>query len=132
MLLQAHEKLATFRSESTFRTWPFSIATRRSLDHLRARKRWPASAQTHGATEHVRSPEKMAALREAASDPGFEYDYREHVAYCFSCIGRSLDPEEAAALLLRDVFELSNEEAAAAMSCRSPRSVIGSRRLGVR
>jgi RNA polymerase sigma-70 factor (ECF subfamily) len=37
---------------------------------------------------------------------------KEHVAYCFVCIGRSLPPDEQAALVLRDVMEFSGREAA--------------------
>lgn len=114
-LLQAHERLASFRGDARFRTWLFAILTRRCIDHLRTRRRWPTAAQTRASNEHKDSPELMADLRDAAAgDPGFTYEYREHVAYCFACIGRSLEPEDAAALLLRDVFDLTNQEAAQA------------------
>lgn len=111
-LLSAHQNIASYRGEATFRTWLFSIATRKSLDHLRARKRWPANAQSLGAKAHLQSSDLMAEIGAVASRPGFRYEYREHIAYCFSCIGRSLPPIEAAAVFLRDVFEFSNEEAA--------------------
>jgi RNA polymerase sigma-70 factor, ECF subfamily len=114
-LLQAYQKLASFRSDSSFRTWLFAIVAHKCIDHLRARKRWPVLAQIEAASEHVRSPALLDHLTRAASEPGFRYEYREHVAYCFSCIGRSLDPQDAAALLLREVFELSNAEAARAL-----------------
>jgi RNA polymerase sigma-70 factor, ECF subfamily len=114
-LLQAYEKLAGFRGDSSFRTWLFTIATRKCIDHLRTRRRWPVLAQTQVAGEHVASAERMAELVRAASSTDLAYDYREHIAYCFSCIGRTLEPEDAAALLLRDVFELSNAEAARAV-----------------
>ena len=45
-------------------------------------------------------------------EPGFAFDAKQHVAYCFVCIGRSLPPDEQAALVLRDVMEFSNREAA--------------------
>jgi RNA polymerase sigma-70 factor (ECF subfamily) len=47
--------------------------------------------------------------------PDLRYEVAEHVAYCFSCIGRALDPEECAAVLLTEVFELPNSEAARAL-----------------
>jgi RNA polymerase sigma-70 factor (ECF subfamily) len=114
-LLQAYEKLTGFRGDSSFRTWLFTIATRKCIDHLRARRRWPVLAQTQVAGEHVASAERMADLTRAASVADHTYDYREHIAYCFACIGRTLEPEDAAALLLRDVFDLSNAEAARAV-----------------
>lgn len=45
-------------------------------------------------------------------DPALEFDAREHIAFCFSCVGRSLPFEQQAALITRDVFDLSNQEAA--------------------
>lgn len=45
-------------------------------------------------------------------DPGFAFDVREHIAFCFTCVGRSLPPEQQAAIVLREVFEYSNREAA--------------------
>lgn len=114
-LLQAFQSLGAFRGDSTFRTWLFTITTRKCIDHLRARKRWPVSAQTQAAGEHVASPELMAKLAEVASSPGFTYEQREHVAYCFACIAKTLPPEDAAALWLRDIYELTHQEAAQAV-----------------
>ncbi len=111
-LLAAHQNIASFRGDAAFRTWLFSIATRKCLDHLRARKQWPANAQSLGARTHIDSSELMDQMGAIAARPGFSYEYREHIAYCFSCIGRSLPPVEAAAILLREVFEFTNEEAA--------------------
>ena len=114
-LLTAHKKLNTFRGEASFRTWLLSIGTRKALDHLRARKRWPPDAQSTAASAHYHTPALLQDMGRAVEPEDFVYDYREHVAYCFSCIGRSLDPEEAAAILLREVFEFTNAEAAHAL-----------------
>ncbi|MDP6622448.1 MAG: sigma-70 region 4 domain-containing protein, partial [Alphaproteobacteria bacterium] len=45
-------------------------------------------------------------------DPEFRFDAAEHIAFCFSCVGRSLEPGPQMAVLLREVFEFSNREAA--------------------
>lgn len=111
-LLAAHQNISSYRGDAAFRTWLFSIGTRKCLDHLRTRKRWPKNAQSLGARAHLESPELMDEITAIAAQPGFRYEYREHIAYCFSCIGRSLPSVEAAAVLLRDVFEFTNEEAA--------------------
>jgi RNA polymerase sigma-70 factor (ECF subfamily) len=114
-LIAAYQKLGDFRGDASFRTWLFAIAARKCIDRLRARRRWPVAAQELASSEHLGSQARMDDLVHAASAPGFTYEYREHVAYCFACIGRSLEPEDAAALLLREVFELSNAEAARAL-----------------
>lgn len=108
-LLKAYQAISTYRGKSSFSTWLFSIVTRRCLDHLRARQRWRWDAQVQarqsGKGPH---PEIQRELR----DPSSVFDAREHIAFCFSCVSRSLAPEEAAALLLREVFGYANKEAA--------------------
>ena len=114
-LLKAPRGWRGFRGESSVKTWLFSIATRTCLDHLRARKRWPVQAQIDGAREAQLSPEVMGKIHAAIAEPDFVYDVGQHIAYCFTCIGRTLEPECCAALLLREVFELGNREAARVM-----------------
>jgi RNA polymerase sigma-70 factor (ECF subfamily) len=108
-LLKAHQAQASFQGRSSVSTWVFSILTRCCLDHLRKRRRWRWDAQHHTRVDpEAPHGEVLAALAE----PGAVYDAREHIAFCFSCVARSLSAEEAAALLLREVFAFSNREAA--------------------
>ena len=102
--LRAQQKLATFRGTSSFRTWLFSIGSRLCLDLLRARKRWPVEAQIEGEKTALASTALMQSLDEIVREDDFRFEYRQHVAYCFSCVARSLPPEESAALLLREVY----------------------------
>ena len=108
-LLTAYQKLGSFRGDSSFATWLFSILTRRCLDHLRARRRWRWDAQDH-ARRNPDGPHDAVTDQLAAPETSFEA--REHIAFCFSCVSRSLPGEEAAAVFLRDVFSFSNKEAA--------------------
>jgi RNA polymerase sigma-70 factor, ECF subfamily len=111
--LQAFRKLAGFRGESAFGTWLFAIAHRLALTHLRTRKqRWPTTIQLE---MHDRAAASEAFGAELGGEIGradFHYEVNEHIAYCFSCVGRSLDPEESAAIILREVLGLPNHEAA--------------------
>ena len=108
-LLKAHQGLASFEGRSSFSTWVFSILTRCCLDHLRRRRRWRWDAQHHTRVDPDTPHDQVL---ETLAEPGSVYDAREHLAFCFSCVARSLSAEEAAALLLREVFEFSNREAA--------------------
>jgi RNA polymerase sigma-70 factor (ECF subfamily) len=111
--LQAFRKLSSFRGESAFSTWLFAIAHRLGLTHLRTRKqRWPATIQLEMHDRAAASPEFRAELAAEIGRPEFRYEVAEHIAYCFSCIARSLDPEDSAALVLREVLDLPNHEAA--------------------
>lgn len=47
--------------------------------------------------------------------PDYIFDAHEHIAYCFTCVARTLDPEPHAALVLRDAMGFTNREAADAI-----------------
>ncbi len=110
--LRAHQKLATFRGSSSFRTWLFAIGSRLCLDLLRTRRRWPVEAQIEGEKAALASTSLMQSLDEIVRQEDFRFEYRQHVAYCFSCVARSLPPEESAALLLREVYLFDGPAAA--------------------
>ena len=113
-LAKALAKLDTFRGESSVRTWLFSIATRLALDHLRHKQRWRVEAmQISEKTCHA-TPAMLEQMAAFYREPEFEFDARSHVAFCLSCIMRTRPPEEAAALLLREVIGMDTKEAAKA------------------
>ena len=114
------ENIREYRGEARFKSWLFGIATHACLDHLRNRKRWRVEAQRIGEQETTEHPEQLAGLRELMSEPGFVYEIREHIAFCFSCIARSLSPEEQGAVMLKEVLEFTNEEAAAILRVSEP------------
>lgn len=110
-LLRASNGLDGFRQDAQFGTWLYSITTRQCLNMLRTRKRWRWDAQ-----RDLPSVAQHAVHRDPQSptfDPGFVFDAHQHIAFCFTCVGRSLEPEQQIALVLRDVLGLSNAEAAA-------------------
>jgi len=112
-LLRAFEAIGGFRGQATFKTWLFTIATRRTIDHLRRRRPWSWDAQEtvrdhlHGTLGDQVGPRMFG--------PSYRFEAREHIAYCFTCVGRSLPPVEQAALVLSDVMGLTDREAARAL-----------------
>ena len=111
-LTKAWGSLDKFDGGSAFSTWLISIASRTAIDFLRSQKRWRRESQVAYANLCAESEEWQGEVVGAMMDPGFVFDAKEHIAYCFVCIGRSLPPDEQAALVLRDVMEFSNREAA--------------------
>jgi RNA polymerase sigma-70 factor (ECF subfamily) len=111
-VLRALEKLSTFRGDSAFSTWLVAIGVRAVLDHLRARKRWRSDAQVRARAYLHATPERKEELMSLFASPEHRFNAREHIAFCFTCVGRSLPPEQQAALILRDVLGHSNGEAA--------------------
>jgi RNA polymerase sigma-70 factor, ECF subfamily len=120
VLVRVLENIREYRGEARFKSWLFGIATHVCLDHLRKKKRWRVEAQLIGEKEATASPEQHTALVELMRAPEFRFEIREHIAFCFSCIARTLPPEEQAAIMLKEVLGFTNEEAAGILSISEP------------
>jgi len=113
--IRAFERLGQFRGESSLKTWVFGLATRLAWNMLKRRKRWTVdvSAQAKGLVQGnpglARQIEASAQAAEGLSESG-RYDIREHVATCFTCMGKTLPLEGEVVLLLRDVHGFSIAE----------------------
>jgi len=109
--IKALEKLHTFRGESSLKTWLFTIASNLTKDNLRAQKRW---------TENVTDITKEAALlnqqffQEAmnsrTTSPQGQFEVKEHIAFCFTCISKSLPLEQQLCIFLKEVYEFKVAE----------------------
>jgi len=120
VLVRVLENLREYRGEGSFKSWLFGIATHVCLDHLRQRQRWRVEAQLEAEKHAEMSQPALERLGEALSQPDFAFEIREHIAYCFACLGRTLDPEEQAALMLKEVLGFSNEEGARILKVSEP------------
>jgi RNA polymerase sigma-70 factor (ECF subfamily) len=109
-LLRASAQLGRFRGESSLKTWLFSITTRVALDQLRQRRRWKTEAMVEACDDRGRT-----SVESRYADPATAFDVNEHIAFCLTCVGRTLEPEAHAAVVLREVLELPHADAAAAM-----------------
>ena len=120
VLVRVLEGIREYRGEARFKSWLFGIATHVCLDHLRHKKRWRVDAQLIGEREATADPEKVAGLRQLMAQTDFRYEIREHIAFCFSCIARTLPLEEQAGLMLKEVLGFTAQEAAAILSVSEP------------
>lgn len=114
-LLKAWKALSGFREKSSFTTWLTSIAMRTAVDFLRGQKRWRPEAQVAYANLCAQSEELSGEVMAQFAAPDFAYEVREHISYCFTCVGRSLPPDELAALVLRDVVDMPARDACTAL-----------------
>jgi len=109
--LKALDKLHTFRGDSSLKTWLFAIASNIAKDNLRAQKRW---------TENTTDITKEAALsnrqffQEAMNirmtSPYGQYEAKEHIALCFTCISKSLPLEQQLCVFLKEVYQFKVSE----------------------
>jgi RNA polymerase sigma-70 factor, ECF subfamily len=114
-LMRAWSARETFRGDAAFATWLCAIGARAAVDHLRKRKRWRSRAQVAYANACFQEPDLQMEVGNAYGSPDFIYEAKEHIAYCFTCVGRSLPPDEQAALVLREVLGLTGRECADAL-----------------
>jgi len=120
VLVRVMEKLPSFRRESRFKTWLFGIATHVCLDHRRRKKRWRVEAQLEAEKTAHADPDYGERIAALLSQPDCIFEIREHIAFCFACIGRTLAPEEQAALLLKEVLGFTALEAAGILEVSEP------------
>jgi RNA polymerase sigma-70 factor (ECF subfamily) len=109
--IKATEKLNTFKGQSSLKTWIFAIASNLAKDNLRARKRW---------VENVTDITKKAALSNSIffeeamhirnTSPQGQFEIKEHIAFCFTCIAKSLPLEQQICILLKEVYEFKVNE----------------------
>lgn len=103
--IKASQNMASFQGKSSLKTWLFAIASNLAKDHLRLKKRW---------TEDCTDICKQAALGNRAffeeamnirmtSQQG-NFEIKEHITFCFTCISKSLPIEQQVALLLKEVY----------------------------
>lgn len=111
--LRAHEKLDTFREESSLKTWLFAIASNLAKDNLRARRRWTENVGDI-CREAAMSDKKFFAesmdIRMNSAQGHFEI--KEHITFCFTCISKSLPLEQQLCLFLKEVYEFKVGEIA--------------------
>lgn len=109
--IKASQNIASFQGNASLKTWIFAIATNLAKDNRSYKKRW---------TEDVTDISKQAALanrpffEEAMqirmSSPQGHFEIAEHIAFCFTCIAKSLPLEQQLALLLKEVYDFKVKE----------------------
>lgn len=115
-LLKANNALGSFKGDANFGTWLCAIAVNLSLDFLRRQKTWRTRAQVIYGNACFDDPQHLGSeVQQALSSLEFQFDVHEHIAYCWSCVARSVPPEENAALVYREFLGMGNRESAKEM-----------------
>lgn len=115
--LKAHAKIDTFRGESSFKTWVFAIAANLVKDMLKSKQRWPEHVTDISKEAALNNPQFLAeALHIRATSPQGNFEIKEHIAFCFTCVAKSLPVEQHLALLLKEVYGFKVKEIAGIMN----------------
>jgi RNA polymerase sigma-70 factor, ECF subfamily len=109
--LKAHSKLDTFRGESSLKTWVFSIALNLARDLLKFKKRWPDTVTDICKDAALGNRQFFQeAMRIRQTSPQGNFEIREHIAFCFTCIAKSLPLEGHLVLLLKEIYGFKVKE----------------------
>jgi RNA polymerase sigma-70 factor (ECF subfamily) len=109
--IKASRKLETFRGASSLKTWLFAIASNIARDHLRSKKRWPTNAMDLAKAETLSDPGRyLSQFQKINASPFGAFELREHINFCFTCIGKTLPIEQQMVVLLKEVFEFKVAE----------------------
>lgn len=109
--LKASTKLDTFRGDSSVKTWIFTIASNITKDNLRAKKRWTENVtdicKANALSNPNYFPEVMAIHQ---TSPQGQFEMKEHITFCFTCISKSLPLEQQICILLKEVYDFKVAE----------------------
>jgi RNA polymerase sigma-70 factor (ECF subfamily) len=115
--LKAHARMDTFRGESSLKTWIFSIASNLARDLLRSKKRWPETVTDICREEALHNRQFFQeAMHIRETSPQGKFEIKEHIAFCFTCVSKSLPLEQHLALLLKEVYGFKVAEIATIMN----------------
>ncbi|MGE0451761.1 MAG: RNA polymerase sigma factor [Vicinamibacterales bacterium] len=104
------ERLSPDRAQ--IRAWLFRVVSNLAIDHLRRHSTWREMVLLDTRDRAEADAGYVAESLAMRGNPETEAIAREHLAVCFACTLRNLPPQQAAALLLREVHGFSTEETA--------------------
>lgn len=114
--LKAHAKIDTFREESSLKTWVFAIAANLVKDLLRAQQRWPETVTDICREAALGNPQFFQeAMEIRQTSPQGQFEIKEHIAFCFTCVSKSLPIEQHLTLLLKEAYGFKVKEIARIM-----------------
>ncbi len=119
--IKATNSLTTFRADSSLKTWVFSIAGNLVIDMLRKQKRWPEEVTDICKEAAMQNPahfqEAMAIVQ---TSEYAKFEIKEHIAFCFLCIAKSLPIEQHLCLLLKEIHDFKIKEIAVILKTTAP------------
>ena len=117
--VRAFDRLHSFKGKSSLKTWIFRIATNLTIDQQRKNARWPEDAQDQSRAASQHSPHVVEAyLAINTRSAQGQYEIKEHIDFCFTCISKTLPIGEQVDLLLKDIYGFKVKETALILGTR--------------
>lgn len=109
--IRSFDKINLYKGESSLKTWVFQIGTNLAYNELKKRNRWTVDSAAK-AKELVLGNADLAGSIEKVNrtSPYGQYEIREHIDTCFTCIGKTLLIENQIAVILKDIYDFSIQE----------------------
>ncbi len=109
--IKANTKLDSFRGDSSVKTWIFTIASNIAKDNLRAKKRWTENVTDICRAKALSNPNYFPEVMEIhQTSPHGQFEVKEHITFCFTCISKSLPLEQQICILLKEVYDFKVSE----------------------
>lgn len=109
--IKAFDNIGSFKGESSLKTWVFQIATNLAYNVLGKRQRWQSDVMQRGKSLAMSESEVFdTILHVSKTATDTRYDMKEHIDTCFTCIAKTLPPEQHIALMLKDVYDFSVQD----------------------
>jgi RNA polymerase sigma-70 factor, ECF subfamily len=111
--IKAHENWHTFKGNASLKTWVFTIATNLAKDNQRVKNRWEIDAQDRCKSAAMENP-KVAEriINSFNSQVELQFEIKEHINYCFTCLAKNLSLEKQIAVILKEIYEFKRTEIA--------------------
>lgn len=109
--IRASSAIDKFKGESTVKTWIFAIASNIAKDNLRAKKRWPETVTDICREKALSNPDYFPEIAQIMqTSPQAQFEIREHITFCLTCISKSLPLEQQICLFLKEVYDFKVTE----------------------
>ncbi len=109
--IKGSQKIDTFRGESSLKTWIFTIASNIAKDNLRAKKRWPENVTDICREKALANPDyfmEIGQLMQTSTQA--EFEMKEHITFCLTCISKSLPLEQQICIFLKEMYDFKVSE----------------------
>ena len=111
--IKAQERIETFKGNSSLKTWVFSIATNLAKDNQRVKNRWEIDVQDKCKSAAVENPHVAERIISSfGKQADLQFEVREHINYCFTCIAKNLSIEKQIAIILKEIYDFKRTEIA--------------------